>query len=175
MKQFASLIAVLLITAGCATTNEFHSYQEKPDQFKPGVIHYYSDDITIKENELLNQGYSTFDFNFTKTPTNNIWHINTTYHAEEWLFIGSIQFMVDGKIYNFKTQPSPKRETGIAATSYVEEHNQFILSDSFIEAIRSAQTITLRLEGQHYYLDRTLSTQDIKNINWFISYVKTKV
>lgn len=172
--KFVALVSITTIV-GCASTNEFHAYLSKPDQFNPDRVNYFSDTILIKDNKLFDQGYSFFRLNYTKTNNAKVWYIDTTYHSADWLFVQSLRFVVDGKIYTFLSSPSPKRETGILVEAYVEESNQFVLSDAFIADFQKAKTVALRLEGQHYYQDKTLEPVDVKNMIWFINYINEKM
>lgn len=110
--------------------------------------------------------------NFTKNDDIEIWHIDTFYKSSNWLFVEKLIFNVDGKISNFTSEPSPKHEIGtpISATDVAEE-NQFVLSDSFIEDLHKAKSVSVRLEGRDYYQDKLLEPADIHNMISFIDWV----
>lgn len=181
MKRILVLITKLIATisiatiVGCASTSEFSAFQAEHDKFNPDTVHYFSSTIDIKDVEFGKSGFSFFRLNYTKTNNNKVWYISTTYNSDTWLFIQTLSFVVDGKIYTFKSEPSPTREIGSLGDVYIQETNQFILSDAFVLNLLKAQAVTLRLEGEHYYQDKTLSAADIKNMTWFVNYVNGKI
>src|ERR1019366_1657103 len=101
MVVLIKLVMLVCITTivGCASTNEFHGYLAKQDQFNPDTVHYFSDTIKIKDVEFIDPGFSFFRLNFTKTNDAKVWYIDTTYRSADGLFVQTLRINVDGKIY----------------------------------------------------------------------------
>ena len=57
--------------------------------------------------------------------------------------------------------------------SMVMERNIYGVSDEFISKLENANSVIVRVSGTQAYVERTLSQEDIKNIKWYISYMKS--
>lgn len=168
----------LLALVGCASApSEFHGYTEKQDQFRPNEVSYFSDNIIIKPMDMgliIDTTSILFNLHCTKTEATKDWYIKTVYQSSDWLFVQTLRFSVDGKLYVFRSQPSPKREVGMGLGEVVvTETNIFNLSEDFMASLWGAKAVIVRLEGQDYYKDKTLSERDIYDMNWFFKYVNT--
>lgn len=170
------LLALICIatTIGCASTGEFKAFLADKDQFSPDTVHYFTSAVSIKEVSFGESSWSYLRLHYQKTNNNIIWYIGTFYSSEHWLFIQNLRFIVDGKIYTFQSQPSPKRETGTFPNVHIEETNQFVLSDAFLADMLKAQSVTIRLEGKDYFQDKTLDPSEVKNLIWFINYASAQ-
>lgn len=163
------IILVLILQFPAFAGNKSHL--AKPDPFYPDRIHYFSDPIEIKENKLftLDSGSSFFQIHHAQTSSNIVWYLTTEYFSEHWLFIQKIRFLIDGKIYDFQSEPYPKHEISNLGGVWVEETNLFIITDELINAIKNANSIRIRLEGNNYYQERVLSENDLKYMKWFLN------
>lgn len=87
------------------------------------------------------------------------------YAADDWLFIRSYTFLIDGKAYEFS---SPNMERDNASGDIWEwsdtqvESNQEVFN--IIAAMKDAKEVKIRFNGKQYHTDKTLSQKDIKAI-----------
>jgi hypothetical protein len=169
MKTISRLILGILLvsTIGCATTSEFKAFRSEKDPFNPDKIHYFSSAVSIKTTQFIDPSWSFFRVHFAKVDSEDIWYFETTYSASDWLFVNTLKFVVDGNIYSWESQPNPTRKVNDG----IMETNLFIVNEQFINSLKTANNIIVRLSGDKYYIDKTLTADDIHNIKWFINYV----
>jgi hypothetical protein len=86
-----------------------------------------------------------------------------------------LKFVADGTVTAFESQPNPKREVGYLGTTNIFEENRFVIPEPFLDGLRTAQNVAVRLVGEHYYVDRTLTRDDVHNIGWFIDFVRSEL
>jgi len=164
------VLALFFLFQSPVFAGDFKSYLANPDPFSPDVVHYFSSPLDINEISFWhNTGFSHFEIHHLQSPSGVIWFISTIYNSSDWLFVEKLKFLVDGKVFEFQSSPNPKRETGVMGDAYVQETNQFTLSNDLIAAVKNAKSITIRLAGNHYYQDRVMPQADITNVQWFIS------
>lgn len=166
MKKFI-LIFTLFISA---CSSQFSAYRANPDNFNPGVEHYFSSDIEFQENTFGGPGVGTFKINSYVKNDNITWALSTLWISSyfKWLFINDIAFNIDGKIINATTQGIPTRE--VTALGVVEK-NHIPVTDELIKLLSKANSVIVRVSGANYYVERTLTPEDVKNIRWYISYI----
>lgn len=166
MKKFI-LIFTLFISA---CSSQFSAYRANPDNFNPGVEHYFSSDIEFQENTFGGPGVGTFKINSYVKNDNITWALSTLWISSyfKWLFINDIAFNIDGKIINATTQGIPTRE--VTALGVVEK-NHIPVTDELITLLSKANSVIVRVSGANYYVERTLTPEDVKNIRWYISYI----
>jgi hypothetical protein len=179
-----SMAIVLIILGGCASTGPppvFQGYLAHEDPFRPGRVHQYSDNI-----KLGGTWRSHFDINHVITSEGSqYWYLSTTYGARDWIFVKTLAFVVDGTVWSFETQANPKREVIPVEGGYssygrgrsggyssILEKNKFIVNDGFMDSICLATTVIVRLTGDHYKVERTLTPEDIHHFKWFIEFVR---
>lgn len=163
---FVLLISIFLV--GCAP--KFNAYKAPQDNFSPGVEHFFSGNIAFQENEFGGPGVGNFQLHTYKKSNKFTWGLTTDWrgHSPNWLFVNQIAFNKDGKIYTFNSDPNPLRQVTLL---YVEEKNHFNIPNEFIKELTTAQSIIVRVSGTNFYLERTLTNEDVNNIKWYISYI----
>lgn len=92
------------------------------------------------------------------------------YYADDWLFIDSYTFLIDGNSYTF-SNPDVERDndsmiwewsdTGVAQNGEVAQ---------ILYAIKNAKEVKIRFNGRQYHKDKVLSQKDIKAIQQPIEY-----
>jgi hypothetical protein len=178
MRKF--MLALLLVFGGCAispsTPSKLQIYIAKPDQFYPDKVYYFSDEVKLYispySNPFLN--YDTvLNFNYTKTNDGTSWDIRTSYSGLDWLFVETIRFKVDEKIYSFASNPNPIHDISSENNHvFTHESNIFDVSEELIEALQKASSISVRLEGQHSYQDKTFTSDEVTDVIWRINNMK---
>lgn len=168
-KLFLILITVIL--AGCVSS-EFKAYKANKDNFAPNTDWYFSSPIYYQENEFGGPGVGRFYINTSIEKGKMMWFLSTDWisAANIWLFNKNIAFNIDGTIYKFSSKTIPN--TTVWAGSSVEK-NIYAVSDEFINKLEKANSAIVRVSGTQSYVERTLSPEDIKNIKWYISYMKS--
>lgn len=183
MRKF--ILAIWLVFGGCAispsTPSKLQIYIAKPDQFNPDQVHYFSDEVKLYlspySNSFLNPAFWNYDtvlnFNYTKTNDGTSWDIRTRYSGLDWLFVETIRFKVDEKIYTFASNPNPIHETNTENNHvFTHESNIFDVSEELIESLQKASSISVRLEGQHSYQDKTFTSDEVTDVIWRINNMK---
>jgi hypothetical protein len=92
------------------------------------------------------------------------------YYANDWLFINSYIFLIDGKTYTF-SNPDMERDND----SKIWEWSDTAVSDNdevylILSAIKYAKEVKIRFNGRQYNKDKTLTQKDIKAITQPIEY-----
>lgn len=92
------------------------------------------------------------------------------YYADDWLFIYSYTFLIDGNTYTF-SNPDVERDnnsmiwewsdTGVAQSGEVAQ---------ILYAIKNAKEVKIRFNGRQYHKDKVLTQKDIKAIQQPIEY-----
>ena len=174
MKLFARilLIVVLISVTGCAT-GPFKAFIADKDPFSPDKTHYFSSTLEIKDVQFLSSGFAFFRIHCVQSNSGKLWYLETTYSSKDWLFVKDFKFVADGVVFEFPSQANPKREVGYLGGTDVFEVNTFVVPESFLVSLKSANSIILRLTGDHYYIERTMTPDDIFNIGWFYDYVQS--
>ncbi|MFZ7157412.1 hypothetical protein ACLSZ3_08655 [Avibacterium gallinarum] len=172
MKKLLILFLSIFLTA-CAP--KFSAYKAKQDNFSPGVEHFFSGDIAFQENDLGGPGVGMFKIHTYKKSSKLDWGLSTRWISlsSRWLFVNKIAFNIDGKIYTFDSMPSPLRQVISFGGVGVEEINNFSVTNEFIKQLITAKSIIVRVSGSHFYLERTLTIEDINNIKWYITYIES--
>lgn len=89
------------------------------------------------------------------------------YCAEDWLFIESMIFNIDGD--NIRISPDMERDCGNGGKiwEWCDESVNYSISginEEFIRRIANAKTVKVKMNGSQYYDTRTLSAAQIKSI-----------
>ncbi|AWI51775.1 hypothetical protein DDU33_09890 [Actinobacillus porcitonsillarum] len=169
MKKLFFIFSIICLSA--CSLGKFDAYKAKPDNFAPGVEHYFSGDLYYQENDFGGPGIGTFNIHAFRKENNLSWEVHTRWisASSKLLFPQSIAFNVDGKILTFNNLAIAN--TSSFGLSVVQNQN-FVVSDELIDLFSNANSIIVRVSGTQYYLERTLTPEDIKNIKWYISYIK---
>ena len=85
------------------------------------------------------------------------------YYAEEWLFIRSMIFNIDGENYTF-VPDNMKRDCGYGGKiwEWCDESTRF--DTALIEKIANAKTVKVKFNGSDYYKVKTLTPEQILSI-----------
>lgn len=93
------------------------------------------------------------------------------YTADNWLFIQSIKFNIDGNVLDYNPN-NIKRDNNTKIWEWFDD-NVESSNASLIEAIAYAKNpIKVRLIGRQYYDERIISKNEIKSILETIQYYK---
>lgn len=171
LKNILLFLIVSIFISGCASSGTFKAYLKNEDKFNPGVKTYFSDKIQLTKSSMLTVTKGEFSLFHSKSGQNKSWYIETTYVSEKWLFVNTLMFNIDDKIYTFTSSQNPIRDVGYVFSDIIREVNRFNVSDDFIESLSKAETVYTRLSGSNYYHERELKPDEIKNIKWYIGYI----
>ena len=170
MKKLFFIFSIICLSA--CSLGKFEAYKAKPDNFSPGVEHYFSGDIYYQENNFGGPGVGTFNLHTFEKENRLSWEIHVRWISASMrlLFPKSIAFNVDGKILTFNNLTIPHTSSfGVS----VVQNQTFAVSDELINSFSNANSIIVRVSGAQDYLERILTPEDIKNIKWYISYIKS--
>ena len=94
------------------------------------------------------------------------------YAADDWLFIQSIKFNIDGYIWDY-TPNEIKRDNNTMIWEWFDD-NVGSTSAGLVEAIAYAEKpIKVRFIGKQYYKEKTISKKEIKSFLETIQYYKS--
>ncbi len=140
-------------------------FTEKKDEFK-GIV--WIEPKARPKYTNANGICTYFALNSEGKPGNLRFRIQ--YYANDWLFINSYTFLIDGNIYTF-SNPDVERDnnsmiwewsdTGVAQSGEVAQ---------ILNAIKNAKEVKIRFNGRQYYKDKVLTQKDIKAIQQPIEY-----
>lgn len=140
-------------------------FTEKKDEFK-GIV--WVEPKSRPKYANANGICTYFALNSDGKPENLRFLIQ--YHADDWLFIHSYTFLIDGNVYTF-SNPDVERDnnsmiwewsdTGVAQSGEVAQ---------ILYAIKNAKEVKMRFNGRQYHKDKVLSPKDLKAIQQPIEY-----
>ena len=140
-------------------------FTEKKDEFT-GII--WVEPKTRPKYTNANGICTYFALNSEGKPENLRFLIQ--YYADDWLFIDSYTFLIDGNTYTF-SHPDVERDnnsmiwewsdTGVAQSGEVAQ---------VLYEIKNAKEVKIRFNGRQYHKDKVLSQKDIKAIRQPIEY-----
>ena len=91
------------------------------------------------------------------------------YYAEDWLFIRSIIFNIDGE--NITIYPNMETDCGGGYIwEWFDENYSYDLE--LIQKIANAKSVKMKLNGRQYYDTRTLTSTQINDIKLIYEYYK---
>ena len=98
----------------------------------------------------------------TKNGTPNVLRIVHQYSADDWLFIQSYKFSIDGKAYSY-TPSDMKTDNDNGIWEWSDEVVDSEIKEILI-ALINCKSAKIRLEGRQYYDTKTITTSQIKSI-----------
>ena len=141
-------------------------FVEKNDEFEG---HFWVEPKTKPKYRNQNAFYLYFMKTKEGYPTNL--RFVGQYTADDWLFIQSIKFNVDGYIWDY-TPNEIKRDNNTMIWEWFDD-NVGSLNAGLVEAIAYAEKpIKVRLIGRQYYKEKTISKKEIKSFLETIEYYK---
>ena len=98
------------------------------------------------------------------------------YHADNWLFINSMIFNIDGE--NITIYPNMERDCGNGGMiwEWCDEivrpgrHEDSQVNVYFIKKLGAAKSVKVKMNGSQYYNTRTLTSEQIKSIRDTFNY-----
>jgi hypothetical protein len=86
------------------------------------------------------------------------------YYAEDWLFIKHYRFVIDGKPYSYFPS-NVERDSGYGGKIW-EWFDEVVTSTDkeLIEALANAKSAKMKLVGDQYYDEKTITTKQLKAI-----------
>lgn len=90
------------------------------------------------------------------------------YYADDWLFIESMIFNIDGE--NITISPSMDTDCGYGGKIWEWCDTQISLE--FVEKLANAKSVKIKMNGSQYYDTRTLTTAQIQSIKNTYDYFK---
>ena len=120
--------------------------------------------------QYINQNGAYLYFSTVNENASNLRFV-IQYAAEDWLFVKSVKFIVDGQNFDYySSRWETDHDGGIWEWSDEPARDNSLL----IEAIANAKSVKYRLNGTTYYKDKTLSPAYIKSIKNTLEYYKLK-
>lgn len=98
----------------------------------------------------------------TKNGTPNVLRIVHQYSADDWLFIQSYKFSIDGKAYSY-TPSDMKTDNDNGIWEWSDEVVDSEIKE-ILNALINCKSAKIRLEGRQYYDTKTITTSQIKSI-----------
>ena len=87
------------------------------------------------------------------------------YYSDDWLFIRTYKFSIDGKAFSY----SPiNMNTDNGEGGMIWEWSDEVVDSNIkeiIESLRKCQTAKIKLEGRQYYDTKSITSSQIKSIN----------
>lgn len=133
----------------------------------------FSDGNTVFVSHKSNPKYVNRNGVFLEINTSNDLptglYFNIQYFADDWLFIKSYSFNIDGQVFSYMPYDI-KTDNGNGniwewSSSYLNDDNEPI-----IRAIANAKSVKLRFNGRQYFDNRNLSSKEIQAIKESLEY-----
>lgn len=93
------------------------------------------------------------------------------YFADEWLFINSAKFNIDGQTFTF-VPTEMKRDNGAGEIWEWYDDSVDYSNSHILEAISKAKSVKIRFNGDQYYDDKTMNASTIQSIKRTVEYYK---
>jgi len=171
MKRKIAITIIFVFLTSCSSS--FKIFIEK-DKFKPGQIRYSSSAIDIKNVGLLSGNFSFLILGYNKTPSNDFWNITVYYYGDDWIFLKKLSLLIDENVYNIFTQ-NPYREVLKNGPPNVKEEAIFILDPEIFQKLANSKSLTIRVTGEKYYVEKNYSPEEIANFKFFYDYVISQI
>lgn len=123
--------------------------------------------------KYLNQNgvYCYFYMNKNGKPSNMRFRFQ--YYADDWLFIRTLKIKIDDGLLVYTPQKMDRDNSGGKIWEWFDEgKSQNPISSAAIFRIANAKTVKIRLEGQQYQKDITLTTKQINSFKNTIDYYR---
>ena len=137
-------------------------YREKKDEFSTSTFY-----IPKKAPMYRNRNGVYCYFGSEDGVTQYNFRFVYQYYADDWLFIRSLIFNIDGDIITV----TPKMETDCGDGGKIWEwcdenvnYNSAGIDEDFILKIANAKSVKVKMNGSQYYDTRTLTAEQIKSI-----------
>jgi len=139
-------------------------FRIKKDEFDENNIVWYQP----KSSPIYRNSNGFYCYFGTKNGSPYVLRIVHQYSSDDWLFIQSYKFSIDGKAYSY-TPSDMKTDNGIWEWSdeVVDSEIKEILN-----ALINCKSAKIRLEGRQYYDTKTITTSQIKSIKETIELYK---
>ena len=140
-------------------------FTEKKDEFK-GIV--WVEPKARPKYTNANGICTYFALNSEGKPENLRFLIQ--YYADDWLFIDSYIFLIDGATYTF-SNPDVERDNDSMIWEWSDTGvNQNGEVAQILNAIKNAKEVKIRFNGRQYHKDKVLTQKDIKAITQPIEY-----
>jgi len=133
-------------------------FKIKKDEFDENNLVWY-EPKTAPNFRNANGFYCYFG---TKNGTPNVLRIVHQYSSDDWLFIHSYKFSIDGKAYSY-TPSDMKTDNDNGIWEWSDEVVDSEIKE-ILNALINCKTAKIRLEGRQYYDTKTITTSQIKSI-----------
>jgi len=141
-------------------------FRIKKDEFDENNIVWYQP----KSSPIYRNSNGFYCYFGTKNGSPYVLRIVHQYSSDDWLFIQSYKFSIDGKAYSY-TPSDMKTDNDNGIWEWSDE-----VVDSEIKEILTAlincKSAKIRLEGRQYYDTKTITTSQIKSIKETIELYK---
>ncbi|WP_312750588.1 hypothetical protein [Epilithonimonas hominis] len=92
------------------------------------------------------------------------------YAADDWLFIRNIKFNIDGKTFNYVPNEM-KTDHDSTIWEWFDDGSD-VYNSEILEALRTAKSAKVRFNGDQYYKDKKISSENLKSIQRTLDYYK---
>ena len=93
------------------------------------------------------------------------------YHRDNWLFINSCQFLIDGKVFEFTPNEVKRDNDESGITEWFDENINYSNND-LIEALANAKSAKVKLVGDKYVDIKVISKNQIQSFKRTLEYYK---
>ena len=141
-------------------------FRIKKDEFDENNLVWY-EPKTAPNFRNANGFYCYFA---TKNGTPNVLRIVHQYSSDDWLFIQSYKFSIDGKAYSY-TPSDMKTDNDNGIWEWSDEVVDSEIKE-ILNALINCKSAKIRLEGRQYYDTKTITATQIKSIKESIELYK---
>lgn len=136
-------------------------FRVKSDEFSDSKWYY-----PVSAPKYTNQNGCYCYFSFSGSSSINF-RFRFQYYDEDWLFIQKLIFNIDGD--NVTIRPNFERDNSTMIWEWCDvritkSDDATGVDEKFIKKLMSAKSVKVKVDGQHYYDTRTLTSQQIKAI-----------
>jgi len=99
-----------------------------------------------------------------------VFTVFATYQSSEWIFINSgesLSLLLDGELLRLTAPTNPRRD--VLDGGRVREIATYLVSADILRQIATATEVKMKLSGSRYYVERTLTPENIQRLRGFIA------
>jgi len=141
-------------------------FRIKKDEFDENNIVWYQP----KSSPIYRNSNGFYCYFGTKNGSPYVLRIVHQYSSDDWLFIQSYKFSIDGKAYSY-TPSDMKTDNDNGIWEWSDEVVDSEIKE-ILNALINCKSAKIRLEGRQYYDTKTITTSQIKSIKETIELYK---
>lgn len=165
-------VLVVLLIVSCASMGT--RLEQRTDNYEGYTVYEVEDNLTPKKGLLNTTEVELNPRALIYNTGEKHWLLEVEYRADDWIFIESEEslfLLIDGEVTSLSTTRSLK-SSEIIYGGRIEERAVYPVSGpEFYTKIGNAGTVSIKINGDNYYIERELSDRNKEFFNRFYNHI----